>query len=665
MPGGLAARFRAPLLAALVCAVVALSPPVRAQNPAGPIRLPANQINTMPLTVENKCPHRESFTVTTSGLPDYLIKPVGPLEIQANSAREFDLVVSTFYPPGLYRGEIIVTCTTCGSECKQDRRTFPVQFLIEAQAGGAPGTETIPPPAEPPPAGNPPPTTVSPSPANPPTGTPPPQTTSKPPCPCTEKCREAIGAESLAQGALEEYEHLSGMIETLESAILSLQKSSYQNTQLAKHYEDMGGYADEVQRLRKEAKEQDERVQDLQKQLEDYKQRAANAAKDADRKALLAAEARLSCDDCLARHPECPRSPWTTAGFTTETPPDPEAPYLHEVPLPPPPPTRPPEHPADGHPPHDNDKVEDCPERHRGCVALLIDMLKNESLYQKYPGFKVDLAGRLDRAGCLVDYEQPDFQRYPAPFKMEFSVGGTSVSLNFDPPDALYKQVDEHNAAEWVKLTQAITDHRTAVAKGVELAIELLDAHGSGKWDVSFFPEERCGHVGPGYLLSRYLYRAEFHEGNYQAANKHVCGWFTADFSCFSGLTPKVVDELENLGTSTCKAASTLNCGNHAGWETDGSMASATSVQSCVFYTSGQQQKLIAQALDRQSARRGGRARADTDFTGLIDDLNRIQRGGTSFYADRGYAKDHPPRHAHAGYGTRSAPAPCVGGQCE
>jgi hypothetical protein len=120
---------------------------------------------------------------------------------------------------------------------------------------------------------------------------------------------------------------------------------------------------------------------------------------------------------------------------------------------------------------------------------------------------------------------------------------------------------------------------------------------------------------------------------------------------------------LENLTTSTCKAASTIDCGNHAGWESDGSMASGTAITRCSYATAYQQTRELGEALDRAAVNPGS-SEGGRDFSTLIRELKRIQRAGTSFYSDRGYAKDHPPAHSHAGYPTSVKPAPCSGGRC-
>jgi hypothetical protein len=114
-----------------------------------------------------------------------------------------------------------------------------------------------------------------------------------------------------------------------------------------------------------------------------------------------------------------------------------------------------------------------------------------------------------------------------------------------------------------------------------------------------------------------------------------------------------VADELENLTTSTCSAASTINCGNHAGWEADASMSSASSTETCSNGSIGWQGGYIRDVLDKEIERRkdvglgpkGG-------YAELIQALHSgATASATSRYGDRGYAKDKPPIHARGGYG--------------
>jgi len=114
-----------------------------------------------------------------------------------------------------------------------------------------------------------------------------------------------------------------------------------------------------------------------------------------------------------------------------------------------------------------------------------------------------------------------------------------------------------------------------------------------------------CGSVGPKEGAS--IDRQEFQSGNYQAANKHVCGWVAVDFSCYSGYTPQVFDELNNNGSlpmsymknvltdgstkmelreRACQPTQHNDCSRHAGYDFDIAMGqSSASLPACALFT--------------------------------------------------------------------------------
>ena len=288
-------------------------------------------------------------------------------------------------------------------------------------------------------------------------------------------------------------------------------------------------------------------------------------------------------------------------------------------------------------------REEDCPQRGMGCVALVIDFSSNVS----WEFDMKSISGKLQAVGCETDYVTPDLQEIPLPYPIGIE-GVASYTVQPDPEDQ--RKAREHNDPEWRKVREAISSHRAKVAKGVELAIEIVNGHGFSKSASSTLA---CGAWVWKEYTGDYLYRSSFHEDNYHAANKNVCGWCTSDFSCYGGLTPKVVDELENLTTSTCSAASTIACGNHAGWEADASMSSASSTETCSNGSIGWQGGYIRDALDKETERRkelgvGSKG----SYAELIQALHSgATASATSRYGDRGYAKDKPPIHARGGYG--------------
>jgi hypothetical protein len=292
-------------------------------------------------------------------------------------------------------------------------------------------------------------------------------------------------------------------------------------------------------------------------------------------------------------------------------------------------------------------KEEDCPQRGKGCVALVIDFSHNVS----WEFDMESLSKKLTAAGCDTDYVAPDLWEIPLPHTYGYE-GVASYTSTPDPKDQ--EAARAHNTPEWKKIRDAIAAHREKVAKGVELAIEIVNGHGAEARKTETLA---CGNWEWKEYTGDYLYRAEFHAGNYRAANKNVCGWFTSDFSCYGGLTPKVVDELNNLTTATCSQASAIACPNHAGWEADSSTSTATNTETCSNGSIGWQKSYIGDPLDAETARRKDLpAGSPSSYSGLIDALRaKAGESSTSRYADRGYAKDKPPAHARGGYGEESS----------
>lgn len=289
---------------------------------------------------------------------------------------------------------------------------------------------------------------------------------------------------------------------------------------------------------------------------------------------------------------------------------------------------------------------EDCPQRGKGCVALIIDFSHNVS----WEFDMESLSKKFTAAGCDTDYVAPDLWEIPLPQ----TYGYGKLSYTTAPSSEDQEKARAHNGPEWKKVREAIARHREKVAKGVELAVEIVNGHGDPKSGEGVL---RCGDWVWKEYTGDFLLRADFHEGNYKAANKNVCGWFTSDFSCYGGLTPKVVDELDNLTTSTCSQKSTIACGNHAGWEADSSSSTATSTETCSNASIGWQKSYIGDPLDEEIERsKDLPAGSAHSYAKLIEALRgKAGESSTARYADRGYAKDHPPEHARGGYGEESS----------
>ena len=223
-----------------------------------------------------------------------------------------------------------------------------------------------------------------------------------------------------------------------------------------------------------------------------------------------------------------------------------------------------------GTPPRRPVTSEDCPQRGLGCAALIIDFGK----YLDEPTLDT-VKENLELVGCEVIIVAPTFvdwpkvvkrrEPQPAPgpapvpppgFPKNEPVGGGESQDN--PPPLLLPPGEEandddddpikkKNEAEWDASYAKIETHLARVRGGVELAIEMVNGHGSGVGTCGIF----------GDRLGRTIERAELLGDFYEAANKHVCSWLVSDFSCFAGYTPEAIDEFNNSGKAVCLAKPT------------------------------------------------------------------------------------------------------------
>ena len=217
----------------------------------------------------------------------------------------------------------------------------------------------------------------------------------------------------------------------------------------------------------------------------------------------------------------------------------------------------------------------DCPQRDKGCAALVID-------FSRWIWHEPDLenvSNELKKKSCpnLV-YVAPKLKPVPYPYEVEVSVpspmGGVFITktetVNPDPKDVA--EAEKANEKPWQDMLDAIAKHREAVSAGVELAVEMLNGHGSRS--------RMCGAVGA--QTGNDLWRDDFHTGNYKAAFHNVCRWFAADFTCYSGLTPAAFDQLNNSAVAACHAAKPPDvCAKHAGFESDIAVASSKATEEC------------------------------------------------------------------------------------
>ena len=437
------------------------------------------------------------------------------------------------------------------------------------------------------------------------------------PCPCEKVCADAVAAEQKAEELLAEYMRDEAVVKSFQTLIDHLYAYISDVQANLQHYKGTGqpGLAAEEQTtlegLQKDKENDYKELRAAQASAHAAGERYQDAA-------VRAANARLLCDACLEQHPECPQS-IRAPGDTPENPPAANPPVINPPGTNPPGPTTtaggggttpPPTQekpkqptspgdnpnipkPPDLHTPgggngYGHEEAAQCPQLHHGCIALVADLLKNDVTTQlgkqsritleadlkKYQdeldkaadggpkwkkdhvawlkevlqnGLPVDLASKLKSAGCKVFTPNPELDLQ-------------AMTFNASETQAQRDKITAHDNEEMARLNKTIADFRAAVvANQPEVAITLVDAHGSPAVTKSYdgTDNDRCGDWGPGYYigLKNDLFRAGFHDGNYQAANKNVCGWFNVDLSCYGGLTPKVTDELENYSASTCQKA--------------------------------------------------------------------------------------------------------------
>src|ERR1051325_4594813 len=112
-------------------------------------------------------------------------------------------------------------------------------------------------------------------------------------------------------------------------------------------------------------------------------------------------------------------------------------------------------------------KEDDCPQRGKGCVALVIDFSKNVT----WEFDMESLSKKLSDAGCDTDYVAPDLVEIPLP--ETYGIEGSVASYTTKPDPEEQEKARKHNAPEWKKVRDAIATHREKAARGVELAIEI------------------------------------------------------------------------------------------------------------------------------------------------------------------------------------------------
>jgi hypothetical protein len=310
----------------------------------------------------------------------------------------------------------------------------------------------------------------------------------------------------------------------------------------------------------------------------------------------------------------------------------------------------------------------DCPQRGLRCAALIIDFSENTHFWEA--SFK-RLSAPLKQLKCDVTEVYPDFWVYDRWVVMTIRGHEFAYTTNAEEKqDALI-----NNTREWNKVHVAVLSHRAQIAEGKEIVLEFVKAHGSpgapGELLNSSASRPGCGgwytdfYTGPPQNSSTFYWdhdRADFYTANYRALSHKTCDWFAYDASCFAGLTPMAIDEIENGQNASCSGRSAIMCSKHGGYEAD--LAGGVEIPN----DEAMNGKIFIRAKQLENLLKGegfkvwldDKAGKPISYQPLISALRdwltgeKFVAGGAaaSFYTDKGYHGDRPPpdEHPHGGY---------------
>lgn len=274
------------------------------------------------------------------------------------------------------------------------------------------------------------------------------------------------------------------------------------------------------------------------------------------------------------------------------------------------------------------DALDTCPQDGKGCEALIIDFSKAK-LFE----FDSDQTRHaLKSVGCNVVHVAPSFTRVPKPYTIWRLTFSGFVKQTIQPSAASVARAKATNVKSWQKVRTGVATHRANVAKGRDLVYAHVNAHGSGS-------ATYCGSWGPGFSTGAgTLRRDTFHWGNYLVARGKTCNAVAEDWSCYSGNTPKLINELNNTGLGKCVATVPDNHGFHAAFWGDLAASSAPTTETC---TNGE--ILLRDVGTAGMIKRFGRYKdygklADGFRQEIVDDNTPPSGiGADGKYADRGY----------------------------
>jgi hypothetical protein len=257
-----------------------------------------------------------------------------------------------------------------------------------------------------------------------------------------------------------------------------------------------------------------------------------------------------------------------------------------------------------------------CPQRGKGCVALIIDYSKETTTEVDFQ----DVKANLEKV-CVVKYVTPDIQTEP----------------DSSDNSAAAQATRKHNNDEQTKINAAIAEHIKRLGFGTEIAIEMVMGHGL---DVGGACGEVGAETGPGVKRAAFLTRI------YTAVRRNTCAWFVADFTCYSGLTPEAFDDLNNSGKALCRAKPPAQCANHAAYEADIAVGTSSPTEGCRIFPYANLKRPVNNALEAMAGDYiPGR------YAPLIDALRGLTSEFPAAYSDAGYKLCFPM--TREGYWTR------------
>lgn len=276
----------------------------------------------------------------------------------------------------------------------------------------------------------------------------------------------------------------------------------------------------------------------------------------------------------------------------------------------------------------------DCPQRGNGCEALVLDLSRHI-----WDEFDIkDIKDELEEISCNVRYVAPKFMKVPkvSLYKV-LTFNGIETRIKKPDPNTIQK-VKTYNKASTSKIKDALEGYYKDVAKGREVVILAVNAHGKARRGPFKKTQGNCGAFNDetkAYSISRSM----LYTNAYKATKHKTCSWMVIDFSCYAGATPKAIQELSNRGKCNCTGTS-HNKTNHVGYDFDVAYGSATdstvTTNLAVKNKSDIIENLIQKEENRQKALGGESKR--TNYQKFILDMSaNLYAYGESGYLDFGY----------------------------